>query len=153
QAASAGKQLFAAKIIFKIFWGYRYRTGVSTTIAKTLSMGSMDRAWILLAKKKAGEASVEEEEELGRLMEQGELQGPASEVMDRVWEAPLVVNPELRPGARGGERWEGQSGVAGGGGRVVSFGRWAAAACAAAVVVGGVFLFGGRKKVVAVVAA
>lgn len=63
-------------------------------------MGNNDRVWNLLAKKKAGEASAEELQELEQLMQQQEMRGQASEVIDKVWEAPLVANPDLRPGAR-----------------------------------------------------
>jgi transmembrane sensor len=69
-------------------------------------MGNTDRVWVLLAKKKTGEASAAELLELDRLMEQQELRGHASEVIDKIWEAPLVSNPELRPDARVWEKLE-----------------------------------------------
>ncbi len=57
----------------------------------------MERVWILLAKKKTGEASAAELLELEELMGRQELSGQASEVIDRVWQAPLVANPDTRP--------------------------------------------------------
>jgi len=59
-------------------------------------MENSDRVWVLLAKKKTGEASGAELLELDRLMKQQELRGQTSEVIDKVWEVPLDVNPELR---------------------------------------------------------
>lgn len=69
-------------------------------------MENTDRVWILLAKKKTGEASAAELLELDRLMEQQELRGQTSEVLDKVWEAPLVANPELRPDVKVWEKLE-----------------------------------------------
>ncbi len=71
-------------------------------------MENIERVWVLLAKKKAGEASAAELLELDLLMQQQELRGQTSEVIDKVWEAPLVVNPELRPEAKVWEKLEKQ---------------------------------------------
>jgi ferric-dicitrate binding protein FerR (iron transport regulator) len=71
-------------------------------------MENTDRVWNLLAKKKAGEASAAELRELDLLMQQQELRGQTSEVIDKVWEAPIDVNPELRPGAKVWEKLEKQ---------------------------------------------
>src|ERR1700743_1687220 len=71
-------------------------------------MANADRVYVLLAKKKSGEASTEELLELDRLLEQHGLLGHASEVIDKVWEAPLVANLELRPEAKVWDRLEKQ---------------------------------------------
>jgi ferric-dicitrate binding protein FerR (iron transport regulator) len=109
-------------------------------------MGNIDRVWILLAKKKAGEASAAELLELDRLMEQQES-GHASEVIDKIWEAPLTANPDLRPEARVWEKLErhiSQPGTY----RFLhwTMGRWVAAASLITVVVSAAILFGGHKK-------
>src|ERR1700722_1485415 len=96
-----------------------------------LPMGNTDRVWVLLAKKKAGEASAAELLELDGLMEQQGLRGHASEVIDKVWEAPLVANPELRPEARVWEKVEKRMGQAET--RTIGW-RWAAAASMLVVV-------------------
>jgi ferric-dicitrate binding protein FerR (iron transport regulator) len=63
-------------------------------------MNNTARIWILLAKKKANEASVQELDELQRLQDEQRLQGHAAEVFDKVWEAPLVTDDNARPDAR-----------------------------------------------------
>lgn len=69
-------------------------------------MGSNHRVWILLAKKKAHEATAAELIELDRLLEQEALRGHASEVIDKLWEAPLAANPEMRPEPKVWEKLE-----------------------------------------------
>ena len=71
-------------------------------------MSNTERVWILLAKKKTGEATAAELLELEQLMEQQALHGQAAEVIDKVWEAALVANPELRPEPRVWEKLEKQ---------------------------------------------
>jgi transmembrane sensor len=110
-------------------------------------MGNTDRVWVLLAKKKAGEASAAELLELDRLMEQQELRGQASEVIDKIWEAPLAVQPESRPDARVWEKLEkrmAQPAIYRLSGQPVW--RWMAAAGVLVVVTSVVLLFGGRRK-------
>jgi transmembrane sensor len=114
-----------------------------------LPMANTDRVWILLAKKKAGEASAAELLELDRLMEQQELRGHASEVIDKIWEAPMAGNPELRPEVRVWEKLEK---------RIVQRAtyrlmtgrgwRWVAAASVVVVVGAAAVWSGSRKKVV-----
>jgi transmembrane sensor len=110
-------------------------------------MDSTDRVWILLAKKKAGDASPAELHELGRLMEQEELRGHASEVIDKIWEAPLTAGPELRPEPRVWEKLEKQiAEPATNRLSMVRVGRWVAAASVLLVVLTAAVLFGGHKK-------
>ena len=123
-------------------------------------MDSTDRVWILLAKKKAGEASAAELNELGRLMEQNDLRGHASEVIDKVWEAPLTAEPEMMPTAKVWDKLAkatSQPGAnrhwIGTGVRWIAGARWMAAASVVVVVVAGAVVFGGRKKVKEVVVA
>ena len=112
-------------------------------------MANTDRVWILLAKKKAGEASAAELLELDRLMEQQELRGHASEVVDKIWEAPLIANPELRPDARVWEKLEKRMGQRATYRLMTGRGwRWVAAAGVVVVVGAGAVLSGGHKKAV-----
>lgn len=71
-------------------------------------MENIDQVWVLLAKKKAGEASAAELLELDLLMQQQGLRGQTSEVIDKVWEAPLMAHPDLRPEAKVWEKLEKQ---------------------------------------------
>lgn len=55
----------------------------------------LERIWILLAKKKAGEASPQELAELESLRQES----PASnEIMDKIWDAPMHSFPEMKAG-------------------------------------------------------
>lgn len=112
-------------------------------------MGNTDRVWVLLAKKKTGEASAAELLELDRLMEQQELRGHSSEVIDKIWEAPLVGNPELRPGARVWEKLEKRM-AQGVPYRLMTGRSWRWVAAASVVLVAGAatVLSGGHKKAV-----
>ena len=58
---------------------------------------STDRYWILLAKKKAGEATPEELDELSTLAEGREEETFALELLDKVWIAPMEPVPETYP--------------------------------------------------------
>src|SRR3954464_15411005 len=58
---------------------------------------STDRYWILLAKKKAGEATPEELEELSTLAEGRDGDDFARELLDKVWIAPMEAVPETYP--------------------------------------------------------
>lgn len=109
-------------------------------------MGNSDRIWILLAKKKAGEATAAELVELDGLMERQELRGHSSEVIDKIWEAPLAANPETRPEARVWEKLEkriGQPAV-----RRISPRVWRLAAAAVLLVIAGsaAVVFGTHKN-------
>lgn len=55
---------------------------------------STDRIWILLGKKKSGEASAEELKELELLLSAENSSGYANEIMDKIWESPLNTIPE-----------------------------------------------------------
>lgn len=52
------------------------------------------RLWILMAKKKAGEASKEELEELRLLLLENPGSGYSNEVIEKLWQAPLSTIPE-----------------------------------------------------------
>lgn len=54
-----------------------------------------ERLWILLAKKKSNEASVEELAELELLFSQGKAAGYDHEVIEKIWEEPLGFLPEM----------------------------------------------------------
>ena len=54
-----------------------------------------ERLWILLAKKKSNEASVEELAELELLLSQNEAAGYEHEVIEKIWEEPLGFLPEM----------------------------------------------------------
>jgi transmembrane sensor len=56
---------------------------------------SPDRIWILLGKKRSGEATPEELGELEALLPEQEEDGYASELMDKIWEAPLRPVPDM----------------------------------------------------------
>jgi len=58
---------------------------------------SADRYWILLGKKKAGEATEEELEELRTLLEGRDEDEFARDVLDKVWIAPMEPVPETFP--------------------------------------------------------
>lgn len=54
-----------------------------------------ERLWILLAKKKSNEASVEELAELELLLSQNETAGYEHEVIEKIWKEPLGFLPEM----------------------------------------------------------
>ncbi|HVW60080.1 MAG TPA: FecR family protein, partial [Puia sp.] len=58
---------------------------------------SVDRYWILLGKKAAGEATQEELEELRTMLEGRDEEAFARDVLDKVWVAPLEPVPETFP--------------------------------------------------------
>lgn len=58
---------------------------------------STDRYWILLGKKKAGEATPEELEELRSLLEGRDEDAFARDVLEKVWIAPMEPVPETFP--------------------------------------------------------
>lgn len=53
-----------------------------------------ERLWILVAKKKAGEASPEELDELKGLLSENISSGYTYDVIDKIWEAQLTTSPE-----------------------------------------------------------
>ncbi|MEP7259280.1 MAG: FecR family protein, partial [Flavitalea sp.] len=53
-----------------------------------------ERVWILLAKKKAGEASPEDLAELASFLSADTTSGYTNEIIDKIWEAPVVTIPE-----------------------------------------------------------
>jgi transmembrane sensor len=57
---------------------------------------STDRIWVLLGKKKSGEASAEELQELELLMSSVPSSGFTNEILDKIWEAPLHTIPESK---------------------------------------------------------
>ena len=89
-----------------------------------------DRVWILLGKKKSGEATDAELQELERLMRERQLSSQASEVIDHLWESTLVANPESRPEPELWDHIEHQISVPAGGRLFrMPLARWIAAAC------------------------
>src|ERR1700760_4696501 len=54
-----------------------------------------ERLWILLAKKKSGEASSEELAELELLLSQKDHSSYSHEVIENIWEEPLGFLPEM----------------------------------------------------------
>src|SRR5688572_5807973 len=53
-----------------------------------------ERLWILMAKKKSGEATREELEELRLLLADNLGSGYSNEIVEKVWQAPLTAIPE-----------------------------------------------------------
>jgi len=53
------------------------------------------RLWILLAKKKCGEATASELSELESLLMDKNLQGYSNEVLDKLWEKPFTSLPKM----------------------------------------------------------
>lgn len=53
-----------------------------------------ERLWILVAKKKAGEASPEELDELKGLLSENISSGYTYDVIDKIWEAQLTTSPD-----------------------------------------------------------
>lgn len=56
---------------------------------------SIERRWILLAKKKSGEATREELAELELLLQAGEGSNYANEVLDKIWDTPIHPAAEM----------------------------------------------------------
>jgi len=54
-----------------------------------------DRIWLLLGKKKTGEASAEELQELQYLLSTMDNHGYAHEIIDKIWISPLSSLPEI----------------------------------------------------------
>ena len=110
---------------------------------------STDRYWILLAKKKAGEATSEELEELSTLAEGRDEDAFARELLEKVWIAPMEAVPEAYPNRNVWHRVQ-RSVYAEqertGGRRVFRIVAVLAAAAAVlgAVVVGGLYMRGGK---------
>jgi transmembrane sensor len=57
-----------------------------------------ERVWVLLAKRKAGEATPAELAELDALLNDSRNSHLHNEVVDRIWLAPLRSLPEMKPG-------------------------------------------------------
>jgi ferric-dicitrate binding protein FerR (iron transport regulator) len=55
-----------------------------------------ERLWMLMAKKKSGEATREELEELRLLLADNPGSGYSNEIIEKVWQAPLTTIPENR---------------------------------------------------------
>jgi transmembrane sensor len=55
----------------------------------------MERLWILLAKKKCGEATASELFELDSLLTDKNLQGHSNEVIDKLWEKSFISLPKM----------------------------------------------------------
>lgn len=55
---------------------------------------SLERLWILLAKKKSGEATPAELEELREIMAANAATGFSHEIIDKIWDSPLESVPE-----------------------------------------------------------
>lgn len=109
---------------------------------------STDRFWVLLGKKKSGEATREELEELAALSSEGEED--ALDVLDRVWIAPMEPVPETFPHRNVWHRiqksiYSEQART--GRGRMVRLGvALAAAAVLGAVVIGGLYFSREKMK-------
>lgn len=58
---------------------------------------NIERVWVLLAKRKSGEANDEELAELNDLL-QGEAENTENEIVEKIWDAPLQPVPEMKPG-------------------------------------------------------
>ena len=56
-----------------------------------------ERIWVLLAKRKSGEATNDELTELNDLL-QSEEENTENEIVDKIWNAPLQPLPEMKPG-------------------------------------------------------
>ena len=56
-----------------------------------------ERIWVLLAKRKSGEATDDELTELNDLL-QSEEENTENEIVDKIWNAPLQPLPEMKPG-------------------------------------------------------
>ncbi len=72
---------------------------LSKKISKRIALMAPEKLWILLGKKKSGEASPEELAELESLLAACGDQGFAHEIVDKVWEKPLSTAPEMAMGA------------------------------------------------------
>src|SRR5687768_219524 len=57
-------------------------------------MTKPDRLWVLVARKKSGEATAQELEELKELLASDTTSGYTSEVIEKIWQAPLTTIPE-----------------------------------------------------------
>ena len=68
-----------------------------------------DRLWILMAKKKSGEASREELEELGLLLSDNIASGYTNEIIEKVWQAPLATIPDNKISGRAWEEINSQT--------------------------------------------
>lgn len=93
---------------------------------------SPDRYWILLGKKKAGEATPEELEELKSTLDGRDEDALAQDILDKVWVAPMEPVPETFPHKNVWHRvqksvYAEQAGS--GKGRLIRLGRIMAAAC------------------------
>jgi transmembrane sensor len=111
---------------------------------------STDRYWVLLGKKNAGEASPEELEELRSLLDSGEGDATARDILEKVWVAPMEAVPETFPNRNVWHRvqknvyaeqgWSGR-------GRLFRLGRaLAAAGVLGAVVLGVLYLSKAKDK-------
>ena len=63
-----------------------------------------EKFWVLLARKKSGEATATELEELRRMLRSNTLNGYTSDVIDSLWEARMNAVPERVPEERQWER-------------------------------------------------
>jgi len=63
-----------------------------------------EQFWVLLARKKSGEATATELEELRRMLRSNTLNGYTSDVIDSLWEARMNTVPERVPDERQWER-------------------------------------------------
>lgn len=69
-----------------------------------------DRLWILMAKKKSGEATKEELEELRLLLSDNIASGYTNEIIEKVWQAPLSTIPENKISGMAWEKINGHTG-------------------------------------------
>ncbi len=53
-----------------------------------------DRLWVLMARKKSGEATIQELEELKELLGSDNMSGYTAEIVEKIWQAPLITIPE-----------------------------------------------------------
>ena len=99
---------------------------------------STDRYWVLLAKKKSGEAT---EAELHELEQLGDADKVTGEIVDRVWLAPMEAVPQSFPNKQVWNRIQ-QNVYVGEHrkGRMVTLARWSAAAAVVGLAVGAWFL-------------
>ena len=68
-----------------------------------------ERLWVLVARKKSGEATIQELEELKELLASDTTSGYTAEVVEKIWQAPLVTIPENKVSDAVWQRIEGRT--------------------------------------------